>query len=594
VDELIAFLRDLPLLADIDNDTLTDAVGRGQNVRLLAGDWLFRQGDRADSLYFVRSGRLEVLHEAAGQETVICLLGRGAAVGELAVLTGSARSRSVRAVREAEVVRIDKASFEALLHGLPAVGMRLTRALAEQLQSDDRPGFTSPSEPSTIALVVPDGAGDVVLPALEQSLSPFGRVARLVSVAAGAPEARGRTLDDVEMANDMTILLATPTDPADWRQFCFGQADHLVVALEPGGAPASAALAAIDRPTHVVYLSASVGADERRRLLGALRARSQHLVRFGDGQQSPLDGVARRIMGRSLGVVLSAGGARAFAQIGVIEVLLDAGIDIDRLGGCSMGAFIAALFAKGLSAPQVIEICRRELAERSPFNDYTLPRVALLRARKAQRMLERVFGATRFEDLPNECFSVSCDLVTARVVVHRSGPLIEGVGASMSIPGLVPPFHHDGGFLVDGGVLNAMPVDVMAAEPGPVVAVDVMGEGWEPRTTSYEARPIEPGWRTRVRHLTGRGSDRLPKIGETLARTSVLGSWRMAEENRRSANVLIAPDVGRTSVLDFERLDEMVELGRNAARAAIDDVKALTANGQRTGPLAARVAATNR
>jgi NTE family protein len=160
--------------------------------------------------------------------------------------------------------------------------------------------------------------------------------------------------------------------------------------------------------------------------------------------------------------------------------------------------------------------------------------------------------------------------------VHRSGPLLLGVGSSMSIPGLVPPFRHGPHLLVDGGVLNGMPVDVMAGEPGRVVAVDVMGEGWGPRTTSYEARPIQEGWRSQLRHLTGRGPERLPKIGETLARATVLGSWRMTEENRRLADVVIAPQVGRTSVLDVQRLDELVEVGRRAARPAVERVRALT------------------
>jgi predicted acylesterase/phospholipase RssA len=579
VDDFIAFVRDLPLLAGATDVALADVVGQARERRLAAGEWLFRQGDPADSLFFVSSGRLEVLHEAGGDTSVITVLGRGAAVGELAVLTGSGRSRSVRAVRDCELVSIDKAAFEALLQCVPELALRLTRALAGQLQADERPGFTAAYRPSVIGLVVPDDARDLVLSALTRALAPFGRVASRVAADDGRPDVWGRTLDRLESANDITVLSATPADPEAWWSFCFAQADHLLVVLESGGAPVPASVATAARPTHVLFLSTHVGVEEQRRSLGSLRPRSQHVVAPGRGVQSTLDRLARRMMGSSLGVVLSAGGARGFSHIGVLDVLLDAGIEIDRFGGCSMGAFIAALFAKGLTTSDVIDVCRRELVERRPFNDYTVPRVALLRARKAQRMLERVFADTQFEELKSDCFAVSCDLITAQVVVHRSGPVVQGVGSSMSIPGLVPPFHHSGRFLVDGGVLNGMPVDVMALEPGRVVAVDVMGEGWQPRTTPYEPRPIEGGWRSHIRHITGRGSDRLPKIGETLARTSVLGSWRMTESNRRLADLVIAPPVGRTSVLDFNRLDELVEIGRRSAQSSIEGLKALTLTG---------------
>jgi len=111
-------------------------------------------------------------------------------------------------------------------------------------------------------------------------------------------------------------------------------------------------------------------------------------------------------------------------------------------------------------------------------------------------------NATRLDDLATDCFCVSADLTAAEVVVHRTGPIVEAVGASMSLPGLAPPVRSEGRFLVDGGVLNNVPADVMAAtREGPVIAVDVM-------------TPAPLG------HKTGRS----PSIIETLARATVIGS----------------------------------------------------------------------
>jgi NTE family protein len=575
VDELVAFLRALPLLADISDDDLAELGRHAGERRVLAGEWLFRQGDAADALFMVRTGRLEVLEDDDDRPVVIRRLGRGAPVGDLALLTDSPRSRSVRAVRDTELVSLDRKSFEELLHRLPEVTFRLARALAQLLQTDDR--LSSAAQPRIIGLVVADEVRDLVLPSVVRALSRFGQVGCLEGDDHGATTDPGGELDRLENANDLTVLVVTGSDSAAWTQFCLRQADVVAVVASQRQLPLSWSTARVDRSAHVLFLAQGVSAAERALLLGTLQPLSQHVAAPGTTFPAAVERLVRRMMGSSLGLVLSAGGARGFAHIGVIEAFEEAGIDIDRVGGCSMGAFIGALLAMGLRSDEITDICRRELVERNPFNDYTIPRVALLRARRAQTMLERVFGGVQLQELPIEYFSVSCDLLSARVVQHRTGPATDAIGASMSLPGLVPPLRHADGLLVDGGLLNALPIDVMAKEAGPIVAVDVTGDEWRPRTRAYEQRPIPTGWRATLRHLAGRGPDRLPRIDDTLARISVVGSRRMTQDNRRLAHVLIAPTVGRVGVLEFRTLDEMIEAGRVAGRAAIETVKALSA-----------------
>ena len=265
--------------------------------------------------------------------------------------------------------------------------------------------------------------------------------------------------------------------------------------------------------------------------------------------------VARRISGRSLGLVLSGGGARGFAHIGAVAAIVEAGYQVDRLGGCSMGAFIAAMAALGLEAEQIRDRCHEELVRKTPFNDWTVPRVALIRSRKAGRMLERIFGELQVEELPRPLFTVSADLLSSRTVVHRRGSLLEAVGASMSIPGLVPPLARVGQLLVDGGVLNNLPVDLMEdSHEGPVIAVDVV------RRLELEDRSATP---------------RLPSIMETMTRATVLGSVERAEKNRALAALVVSPDVQDVGLREFGALDRAVAAGRVAAEAALADATEL-------------------
>ena len=140
------------------------------------------------------------------------------------------------------------------------------------------------------------------------------------------------------------------------------------------------------------------------------------------------------------------------------------------------GSVRGRLAALGQPPDMMLEVCTHELTRRrAPFNDYTFPRHALIRARRAASMLERVFGDVAIEQLAWPLYTVSADLLSSRMIVHRKGSLLEAVGASMAIPGLAPPVARRSELLVDGGVLNNLPIDVMVGdEPGPVAGVDVI------------------------------------------------------------------------------------------------------------------------
>ena len=153
------------------------------------------------------------------------------------------------------------------------------------------------------------------------------------------------------------------------------------------------------------------------------------------------------------------------------------------------------------------------------------------------------------EELERQLFTVSADLLSSRVVVHRRGRVADAVTASMSIPGLAPPVKRLGRLLVDGGVLNNLPVDHMAeTDEGPVVAIDVIRRIDEPADG-------EPG---------------LPSITETLARATVLGSVERAERNRTLARLLVTPEVQSIGLREWSAIDAAVEAGRRATIEALE------------------------
>ena len=284
----------------------------------------------------------------------------------------------------------------------------------------------------------------------------------------------------------------------------------------------------------------------------------------GEGFEQGLDRVARRLSGRSVGVVLSGGGARGFAHIGALQAMQDAGLEIDRVGGCSMGALVGALFAAGRSIPEIHRICRQELVERNPMNDYTLPVSALIRRHKGAEMLRRMFGEQQIEGLPLAFFCVSADLLNGELVVHETGDLFRAVGASICLPGVSPPVPDGGRLLVDGGLLDNLPVETMAAKrEGPVIAIDVSGR-YRPKPPGPR-RPRAQRIESRLRRVVIGEEIRLPTLRETLARTVVVGSIASVEAAREHAQLVIEPEVSRFGLTAFDQLDAIATAGREAA-----------------------------
>jgi NTE family protein len=371
-------------------------------------------------------------------------------------------------------------------------------------------------------------------------------VTRLERPANGDEPDYGRMLDRAERRHEQVILLADDPDPSDpWTSFCERQADRAIVLTAGGLRPGA------DRPRlqGCELVAIGVRGQALTSWVGALEPRNVHLVRDTSSQGPVLESLARRMAGRSLGLVLSGGGARAFAHVGVLEELLDADMTIDRVAGCSGGAFIGALFAMGRSPAQILRTCYAEFLERSPMDDYTVPLVALTRGRKGVGMVRRTFGDATIEELDREFFCVSADMISSELVVHRRGLLAEAVAASMTLPGVFPPRPFGDRLLLDGGLLNNVSArfDPPARRP-------------PPRRGTLARR---------VRHwLTGTDAP-MPTFSETIIRAIVLGSVDTAEYAQRHADLVIEPRVAGIGLLEWKRIEDMREAGRRAAKEAL-------------------------
>ncbi len=553
-----AFLRNVPVLAALSDELLERLSGQVRETQVRAGEWIMREGEAADSMYIVRSGRVDVVDEGP-PEMLIRVLRRGDILGELALLREGTRSASVRARRDAELLELGRRQFEALIQEAPSFALGLTRAMGAQLAASRSP-VVAATPPRTVAVVGLDGAVDVsaVAEMLADALETHGSVARLHAGEYAA-------IDQAERDADRVVMRGT-SDPDDaWTELCVREAD-LVLALS-SGVPEQSWLerAAALQGSELLVLGPSIA----ERVIDLLQPREIQVVKEISDHRPAIEVLARRLAARSLGLVLSGGGARALAHLGVIEELQAAGLQIDRVAGVSLGSLVAAASAAGYASDAAYDAFKHNFVDTNPSNDFVPPAYSLIRGGKTRKLLRSALGDMRIEEMPKRFFCLSCDLVAREAVMHRAGPVADAVYASLAIPGVFPPVVSDGRLLVDGGVLDNLPVAVMARKgEGPVIAVDVTG-----RTGRFgrAERPVVARLGRPVRRaLTGDEAE-IPRLGETIVRTVTVGSSDTVAAARLHADLVITPRVDGIGLMDWKALPRVRDLGRSAAREALED-----------------------
>jgi len=293
-----------------------------------------------------------------------------------------------------------------------------------------------------------------------------------------------------------------------------------------------------------------------------------------------------------VGLVLGGGGAKGAAQVGVLKVIEELDIPIDYIAGTSIGAIVGGLYACGYSAEDLDSLFRRQewlsligdrngalrrsIIEKREGTVYlfgfpisrdkesqsdTLHGVGIFRGEHITMLLDSLTrqydGIKSFDDLPIPFRCVAVDINTQEEVWMDGCELELAMRASMAIPGAFKPVKWNGHTLVDGGMLNNLPVDVVKAMGADVViAIDLEQSEHADRNFS-------------LKETFG--------IGGILDWAVSRPDWKKTKENRKAADVYICPDLDRYGVGSFSEnsIDSMLELGERAGRDAIKDLKAL-------------------
>ncbi len=253
-----------------------------------------------------------------------------------------------------------------------------------------------------------------------------------------------------------------------------------------------------------------------------------------------------------VGLVLSAGSLRGVAHVGVIQALEDAGFPIDTVAGTSMGAVMGALYASGMPVKKLYEFA--VAINVGSGNDLSSARLIslllfdkLLSSENTEIMLRKSIGSIRFDQTLKPFACVAMDVYTGEAIIFRDGDVAKAVRASMNLPGIFRPLEYRHRFLVDGGVVDYIPVD----------AARLLGAEWTIASV------------TETDYTTSRPENVLESLLQVI---DIRGSY-LSREQRKQADFLIEPPVGDIGMFEDHRIVEAIEKGVVAASSRLEAAK---------------------
>ena len=557
-------------------------------THLAGGDWLMKQGDPGDALYFLVRGRLQAwARDSQGQNRGRFLneIVPGDSVGELSLLTGAPRAVGIQAIRDSLLIRLDRESFDRLAMDHPALVMRLATNVANLLQSSF--GATSPTRNLNAITILPLDSS----PRLENfcreltmeleneghtlslSANELGRKgAPIDSLQSGetVPESLKNWLQDQENDYRFVVYQCTAGN-TDWAHFALRHSDMVLLVGD-------ASLEPTPRRWELELLETS-GSTIARQLLVLLQPPSDRAIKdtarwldnrnvdfhvhVREDKPDDLSRVTRIVSGNALGLVLAGGAARGFAHLGVRRAMKELGLPIDWVGGTSIGAIMGAAIAAPVSIEESIHLARKSFVEGKPFSDFTIPMMSLVRGRRMARMLEEHLDY-QIEDLPTPFYCVSCNLDTGSTNVHETGYLPDALRATAALPGIIPPAVVNHRLTIDGAVVNNLPVDEMRLKPvSRIIAVDLSSA--EEVTVDYSAIP-SPWAVFRGRYLPFARRQRVPSLSNIMLKATLLGTLDRVREQGKRADLLLRPPVRKFGMTEVKSFEKIVQAGYDHAK----------------------------
>ncbi|MEN9539444.1 MAG: hypothetical protein RLZZ126_1679 [Pseudomonadota bacterium] len=583
--KIIDVLLASPIFGKLDRSIIDDLASELRLRQVHGGQPVVREHDPANELLFLVSGGLRVSRvNAQGELLLYNEIRPGMSFGEAGLILRQPRAADVTAVRDSLLAVLSREAFENLLNKYPLpINQVVVRAVFNYLRHSEETSKRTHAE-SIAVIPLHNGAGaKEVANALAESFSQIGKAHLLdPSHSAGNRQSLqdiAAYQDALEESSDFLIYEAEAA-PSEWSLRCFRQADQVVYVVNAGAKDRVGELEALLQSQSDYHLKRShlavlhePGQTQPSRVDDWRTGRViERVYPLRSRHPNDFARLVRFLTGRAVGVVLGGGGARGFAHVGVLRAMEEAGIPVDLIGGNSMGALIAAQYACGTSLDDIIPNTREFAAGGERL---TFPVISLVSGQRVERDLRKMFGEQHCDGQWIPFFAAACNLTLGKTTVQDTGPVWRAVLASNSPAGLFPPVLLNGEMLVDGAILENVPVDAMRMRlgtpqerrrgNGTVIAIDV--DVQEPMRVDPQLNRLS-AWSTLKGYFSPKAHPS-PSITDILYRAGHIGGLYQRNATVAQADQYLEPPVSEFSMMSYKRGEEIAEVGYQYASKKI-------------------------
>ncbi len=602
-EHAIELIRGCALFGGVDDAVVREVAKAVEWWSVPGGQTLTRPDGAPAAACVVLHGKLRV-HQRSAVGSFEREYSVGELVGAVNLLPGEARALDPKALQDSEVGLLTREVFTRAAAGCPALWQRLSEAVGREMAALLRGGGDGGGRRVRHVAILPADEPQLIgefCRRLADGLATCGSRGEAVTVkivdraafeAALGEGAANESVkvwdeDDRKLARwinrlaegyDIVLFQADP-EWSEWTKRCVRQSESVLFVSGADSPRATTAAeeellsgASVEQRDYRLVLihpdpakDDPTGTDEwLDRRPGIARV---HHVRHS--RPEDYERLARHLTGAAVGLVLGGGGARGQAHLGAVEALQDCGVHIDAVGGTSAGGGIAALTAYGQPHAKSREMVREAFVKMAPFRAYSLPFHSLMRKGSVEAPAKFLGKNRLIEDLWIPFFCVSCDISTRKREVHDRGRLWKALCATTALPGVLPPMVMRGKILVDGGVVDNIPIEPMrGVTRGPIIVVDVGARQEQLLDPTVLDLPVNSA--VILSHV----HPLLEPVAVPNLLTVVMSTMDLADKVRRrdEGDLEIRPEIGAYGITDFEAQNELVALGYNATIAALRGV----------------------
>ena len=436
---------------------------------------LFNEGDAGDSCYIVMSGRAEAIKNyGKDNEIILGELKKGDIIGDMALITGEKRSATIKASKLSRLIYISKKSFDKVMYNNPKALMEVSKALINRLKYKDPKDTLNKNIIVGIVSLINDKNTQNFFTTLNNSLKSFGSIEDLNEITINLDSDKENLdfdilLENIISNNDFLILHSVDTNNLKWKKNIIKYSDQVIILGDP------VKLNNISNEEFEIFDNYSKIKPNKFWLVlnhnedTIIPSKTKKIISIRNGiktfhvknnNSNDIRRLARFITKQTIGLTLGGGGAKGFAHYGIYKAMNELNIPIDVIGGTSAGAIIASQIALGYSLNEIININKKVNALKM-FKEYGFPYMSLIKSYKVEQAAKISAGDSDIEDLWIPFFAPATDLTNSKLLVFDKGPLWEAIRSSGALPGIVLPHFMDKNIIVDGGLMNNLPVDIM-------------------------------------------------------------------------------------------------------------------------------------